>query len=371
MIVSALPVQVWAVNGTLAANIYFSFTGEEKWQTNDTNVDYKYTNGSFVFTETTGSSDGGFLYYELPDNIPTEGTVDLSFTYTFSVSDNSMRSSFALINELPTDKFELNDIQDLGFGVGKNGDEIRVIHSENDNYFKIPDSDNGSYTHRIEAIIDYDNDKVSYTVYDENNNTLDKSNEDTADFTAKYLHVYVRENARITISDFVIKAEGATPPTDEPTEAPVETKDPVVTDTPGENDSDFIYNLDTDGRDNKGWTTDSASGTAGGGSVSYNNDQLTLTNTAQGDRSQAVDFQNVSDIAEQVKIDLTLTMTADKDGDVGTASGAYTHFKLTDTAENDILALMLGNDGIGGKESTLYLNVTIQVSRTPKRPIVP
>ena len=364
MLISALPVQVGAVDSTEnVEGYYYAIDGKETWMTTNDDISVE-SNGTSVTVSETGN-DKGSAYIALPGNLPSNGKITFSFTYTCSADEHDHRSSFSLLHDQPTKDFQFTTTRNNGFGVGKNSDTMCVpFNGSNNEYYE---RYNGSaITYKINATVDYDSSTISYTVFDKDGNSLintsgykndalSKENEaihDITNFQFQYLNFYVRNGATITVSDFVIYAEGATPPTAEPTDTP------VVTDTPGEIDSDFIYNLDTDGHDNKGWTPAPASGTAGGGSVSYDqsNGRLTLTNTAQGDRSQAVTFERTDNMADQVKIDLTLTMTADKDGDVGTASGAYTHFKLTDEDENDILALMLGNDGIGGKESTLYLN---------------
>ena len=371
MLVSALPVQVGAVNRTDdAENYYYAIDGTEDWTKSSNAVEVISAGTTVTLTGNTESDDSatGNAYFKLPGNPPTSGNVTFSFTYTCSAGENGTRSSFSLVNMLPNN-IDIDTAKDYGFGVANYTDSMRVPFNGDNNAYN-DGNYNTATTYKINASVDYSSQTISYTIFDKDGNSLmgvseykdgylsmeNEKIDNIENFKFQYLIFYVRNGATITVSDFVIYAEGATPPTGEPTEEPVETETPVVTDTPGENDSDFIYNLDTDKRENQGWTPAPASGTAGGGSVSYNNDQLTLTNTAQGDRSQTVTFERTDNMADQVKIDLTLTMTADKDGDVGTASGAYTHFKLTDENENDILALMLGNDGIGGKESTLYLN---------------
>lgn len=347
MLISALPVQVGAVNRTDdAENYYYAIDESSTWTLNSCEISKSGT------SVTITSTFDGFAYLALPGEVPTEGSIDIDFKYMFDGTEIT-GSAISLLPSQPTiDDAKYESFRNKEYvGIEKdNANKLNATTSGSNR--AVTNSHNGNNIYTFDATLNYSEHTISLLTGDVNRN----SDDIPADYHIRYLCIYVPANTTITVSDFVIKAEGATPPTSAPTETPVETEAPVVTDTPGENDSDFIYNLDTDGRDNKGWTTASVSGTAGGGSVSYNNDQLTLTNTAQGDRSQTVTFERTENTADQVKIDLTLTMTADKDGDVGTASGAYTHFKLTDTAENDILALMLGNDGIGGKESTLYLN---------------
>ncbi len=397
MIVSALPVQVGAVNRTDdAENYYYAIDGTEDWTKSSNAVEVISAGTTVTLTGNTESDDSatGNAYFKLPGNPPTSGNVTFSFTYTCSAGENGTRSSFSLVNMLPNN-IDIDTAKDYGFGVANYTDSMRVPFNGDNNAYN-DGNYNTATTYKINASVDYSSQTISYTIFDKDGNSLmgvseykdeylsmeNEKIDNIENFKFQYLIFYVRNGATITVSDFVIYAEGATPPTDEPTEAPVETETPVVTDTPVSptdgpaepspttgvpitDGNTLVYDLDTDDREVQGWITDAneSSGipqipdVGDGGSATYDDstEKLTLSNTDGGYRSQLVTF-NPSSTTLPVQIDSVLTMTADGNGLINTGAGFYNVLSFKDNSDNILFTLRYGNDGAGDAHPSLYIN---------------
>ena len=97
MLISALPVQVGAVNNTTdAANYYYAIDENSTWVPSD---GVKVEKAETAVTITSETAEG-FAYLELPDEVPNSGSINVNFTFTFDVE--SKKTTISLLPEIPT-----------------------------------------------------------------------------------------------------------------------------------------------------------------------------------------------------------------------------------------------------------------------------
>lgn len=277
---------------------------------------------------------------------PCTGENKLEIEFTLSMTSVENDSTFSIVGADDGSSSSDNEKAVIRLVHDKSGKNLIIGEDENK---ILASSEDNTVSANLHAVIDFYTKTYDITAYlsDGTANTytgVPFHDTSMTTLTGVYSRL-TKKGGSVTLSDFTIYKEGES---GEPTQEPIETDSPSVTDIPG--NTNILYDLDNDTRENKGWT-------ASNSKASYENGALTLSSVSQsGERTQEVSFTQSADADDLLQIDITLTMQADNDGRAGTSVGLYNYFELTDSNNTPILSLKLGNDGKGETGARLYVN---------------